>query len=40
LIWDCEGCEHDGREPDLGWTTGGAIGGTSDNEITSPEVLT
>jgi hypothetical protein len=39
LQYDCEGCEHDGREPDLGWTIGGSIGGTSDNEITSPEAL-
>jgi len=28
MIYDCEGEEHDGREPDLGWNTGGAIGGT------------
>jgi hypothetical protein len=30
--------EHDGREPDLGWIAGGAIGGASDCEIDSPEV--
>ena len=39
MIIDCEADEHDGREPSLGWTIGGSIGGTSDNEITSPEVL-
>jgi hypothetical protein len=39
MVIDCEGDEHDGREPSLGWTVGGAIGGTSDNEITSPEVI-